>query len=170
MKRHRRNLAFDAFEPRTLLSTLHPAVGHASPEVHKQTPKMPPFVLSVVRAAERIGRHVVSVEPVALAPGSLAEYQITFVYHQNTYTTDITIDAPPPHGDQPVPGWDSIRRPKPACRCARQNLESMQKSSPIMPPVTNSGSSAGLCVSISGSTSTMPNAGQAVVMPFRHPS
>jgi hypothetical protein len=104
MKRYCRKPAFDALEPMTLLSTLHSAVGHASPDVRKQTARMPPFVLSVVKAAERIGRHVVSVEPVALAPGSLAEYQITFVYRRNTYTTDITIDAPPPRGDQPVPG------------------------------------------------------------------
>jgi hypothetical protein len=121
MKKHRRNLGFDSLESLTLLSSLQPAVGHASPEVHNGTPQMPAFVRSVARAAERLGRHVVSVVPVESAPGSFTEYQITFMFHKNVYTTDITIDYPPHRGGQPVPGWDfeSATRANPAQRATK---------------------------------------------------
>jgi hypothetical protein len=100
MKRHCRTPALESLECKTLLSSLHPVVGHASPAAHTAKIKLPAFVRAVERAAERLGSDV-SVEPVEVVPGSFTVYKITFDVHGHEYTTDITIDARPTHGPQP---------------------------------------------------------------------
>jgi len=99
MKSRRRTLAFDSLEHLMLLSTIHPAVGHAS----AQQGQLPAFVRAVERAAKQSHGTHITVVPILAAPGSLTEYQVTFQIKGQTYTTDITV---PYHGPKygPQPG------------------------------------------------------------------
>lgn len=93
MKSRRRALGFETLESLMLLSSVHPV--HAA--AHKAA-KLPAIVMAAQKAAQRIGSHV-TVTPVLLAPGSVAEYQITFQAKGQTYTTDITITN---HSKNPI--------------------------------------------------------------------
>ncbi|MDR3634605.1 MAG: hypothetical protein P4L84_12440 [Isosphaeraceae bacterium] len=101
MKSHDRALEFESLERLTLLSTIHPAIGHESHAPHNGATPLPAFVRAVERVAERFGSHV-SAQPIIVVPGGFTEYQITFQVKGQTYTTDITIPDRPTTG--PTPG------------------------------------------------------------------
>jgi hypothetical protein len=99
VRAHNRCVEFEFLERLTLLSSVHPAMGHESDAAHAAAIKLPAYVRAVEQLAKSHGSHVTV--RVLIAPGTSTEYEITFQAKGKTYTTDIVIPVPPTSGPQP---------------------------------------------------------------------
>jgi hypothetical protein len=95
-------MEFDSLERKTLLSGLHPAMGHEShAAVTPYTPRQA-IVIDTMRAIK--ARGFAPTKQVIAVPGGFTEYEISFMVRKTTVYIDITIPAPPSPGPGPTPG------------------------------------------------------------------
>jgi hypothetical protein len=95
-------MEFDSLERKTLLSSLHPAMGHESHVGHPETSGPPMIVRETMQSIRAHGFD--PTKQVIAVPGSFTDYEITFMVGRSTVTIDINVPAPPSPGPEPTPG------------------------------------------------------------------